>query len=323
MSPMSPAKARRKSSRDRSRSILRLAPSSMSAPWASKKRISTVAASSGLRRTVTPPWARSERTWNRVRGTGASSRSSTWTPDRLRPDITARLSVRADPGGVPGTAHDRTLLEAGAVGGGQADGQLGGDVDVGQAPHPPAAEQRALPPALPHDRGVDDRPRLDGLVGVDLDALVDDGAVADEALLAEDDALLGPGPPPQVGRPADDAAPQRGGRPDVDVVVDDRPRQGGVVLHHHVGAEHGVFADAGPGLDPAVVADDDRAGDLGRRVDVGSLARARSRPPAGIRGCRPPPARRGRRGGPGGRRRWCRRPPSSRRPRAPGWPSPA
>ena len=74
---------------------MRLAPSSMSAPWASKKRISTVAWSSGLRRTVTPPWARSERTWNRVSGTGASSRSSTWTPDRLRPHITARLSVRA------------------------------------------------------------------------------------------------------------------------------------------------------------------------------------------------------------------------------------
>ena len=95
MSPMSPAKARRKSSRASRRSILRLAPSSMSPPWASKKRISTEAGSSGLRRTVTPPWARSERTWKRVRGTGASSRSSVWTPDRLRPAITARLRVRA------------------------------------------------------------------------------------------------------------------------------------------------------------------------------------------------------------------------------------
>ena len=66
----------------------------MSAPWASKKRISTDAGSSGLSRTVTPPWARSDRTWKRVRGTGASSRSSTWTPDRLRPAMMARFSVR-------------------------------------------------------------------------------------------------------------------------------------------------------------------------------------------------------------------------------------
>ena len=72
-------------------------------------------------------------------------------------------------------------------------------------------------------------------------------------------------------RPADDAAPQRRPGPDVDVVVDDGARQGGVVLDHHVRAQHGVLADAGPGLDPAVVADDDRAGDLGRRVDVGAF----------------------------------------------------
>ena len=73
---------------------MRLAASSMSQPWASKKRISTEAGSSGLSRTVTPPWARSDRTWKRVRGTGASSRSSTWRPDRLRPAMIARLSVR-------------------------------------------------------------------------------------------------------------------------------------------------------------------------------------------------------------------------------------
>jgi hypothetical protein len=97
------------------------------------------------------------------------------------------------------------------------------------------------------------------------------GPVPDEALLAEDDALLGPGAPPQVGGAAHDAAPQGGRRPDVDVVVDHGPRQRGVVLHDHVGTEDGVLADAGPGLDAAVVADDDRAGDLRRRVDVGAL----------------------------------------------------
>ena len=42
-----------------------------------------------------PPCARSERTWNRVTGTGATSRSSTLTPAALRPAMTARLSARA------------------------------------------------------------------------------------------------------------------------------------------------------------------------------------------------------------------------------------
>ena len=90
---------------------------------------------------------------------------------QVEPDITARLRVRATREVSRLSADHRPLLEAGAVGGGQADGQLGGDVDVGQAPDAPAAEQGALPPALPDDRGVDDRPGLDRLVGVDLDAL--------------------------------------------------------------------------------------------------------------------------------------------------------
>ena len=43
-------------------------------------------------------------------------------------------------------------------------------------------------------------------------------------------------------------------------------------LHHDVGAEDGVGGEAGPRLDPAVVADHGRARDGGLGVDVGVLA---------------------------------------------------
>ena len=42
-----------------------------------------------------PPWDSPLRTWNRVNGTVASSTSSTLTPARLSPPITARFSARA------------------------------------------------------------------------------------------------------------------------------------------------------------------------------------------------------------------------------------
>jgi hypothetical protein len=43
-----------------------------------------------------PPCDWCERTWNRVVGTGATSRSSTLMPAALSPACTARLSIRAD-----------------------------------------------------------------------------------------------------------------------------------------------------------------------------------------------------------------------------------
>ena len=51
--------------------------------------------SPGASRTVMPPCDRLLRTWKRVSGTVASSMSSTLTPDRLMPAISARFSARA------------------------------------------------------------------------------------------------------------------------------------------------------------------------------------------------------------------------------------
>ncbi len=44
------------------------------------------------------------------------------------------------------------------------------------------------------------------------------------------------------------------------------------MTHADVGTQHGVLADAGPGLDAAVVADDGRSGEDGLGVDLGPLA---------------------------------------------------
>ncbi len=56
--------------------------------------MSTDCGSLGSSRTVTPPCAWVARTWNRVTGTVASSRSETSTPAALSPTMTARLSAR-------------------------------------------------------------------------------------------------------------------------------------------------------------------------------------------------------------------------------------
>ena len=74
---------------------MRWVPSSMSAPWESKKRISTESGSPAARLTVIPPCARSVRTWKRVSGAVASSRSITLMPARFKPAMIARFNARA------------------------------------------------------------------------------------------------------------------------------------------------------------------------------------------------------------------------------------
>ena len=57
--------------------------------------MATDCGSSGLRRTVRPPWVPLVRMWWRVTGMVATSRSVTFTPTELHPTIRARLSTRA------------------------------------------------------------------------------------------------------------------------------------------------------------------------------------------------------------------------------------
>jgi len=96
MSPMSAGRTRRKSSRENSRSTLRCTSSRMSAPSPSKKRMVAESGSVGLSRTVNPAVTDAARQWYRVRGTLATSRSTTLMPPAFRPVIIARLSIRAE-----------------------------------------------------------------------------------------------------------------------------------------------------------------------------------------------------------------------------------
>ena len=99
----------------------------MSRPLRSKKRMLTDWASCEASRTVTPPIEEAERTWWRVTGTVAASRSSTFTPAALQPTITALLSTRAaldvsreavmvEPfSRVPAQAMDRRMTSSGLM----------------------------------------------------------------------------------------------------------------------------------------------------------------------------------------------------------------
>ena len=147
-------------------------------------------ASPDASRTVTPPIEDADRTWCRVTGTVAASRSSTFTPAELQPTMTALLSTRlalevsreaviVEPfSSVPAQAMDRRMTSFGAY------------VDVGEPGHARPAEQRPRASRLPDDRRVHDRAGLDGLERVDLHVRGDHGACADEALFAEDHTLF-------------------------------------------------------------------------------------------------------------------------------------
>ena len=70
---------------------MRWVASSMSMPSASKKRMTTDCGSSGDQAHGDAALGAPVRTWKRVTGTVATSRSSTFTPAALRPAIIARL----------------------------------------------------------------------------------------------------------------------------------------------------------------------------------------------------------------------------------------
>ncbi len=95
---------------------------------------------------------------------------------------------------------------------------------------------------------------------------------ADEALVAEDDALLAANALPKVAAPSEDAPVDAHRRSEVAVVVDDRTLQDGVVADAHVAPEGAVAPEVGLGADDAVVADDGRAVDHDARVDLRALA---------------------------------------------------
>ena len=219
-----------------------------------------------------PPCERLLRTWKRVSGTVASSMSSTLTPDRLMPAMSARLSARAmrlvsrlavivAPFGIDVLyAIARRTTTSG----------LTSTLARPRTPRRPKSVRGAA--ALPHDRRRDHRTGLDRLERIHLHVGVDHRVLADEALVADDGALVDAHVRTKVGVASDHAAPQVGALAHVHVVVQHRTFDERVGLHDHVGAEHRVGTQVHAGLDAAAVADHDRIVDagLGTDLDVGA-----------------------------------------------------
>ena len=94
---------------------------------------------------------------------------------------------------------------------------------------------------------------LDGLEGVDLDAGMHYGVLADETLVADHDAFFDPGTPAKLAAAANYAAAEANARPEVGVVVHDGALEISVGPHPDVTAENGVLAQRRAGLHTAIV----------------------------------------------------------------------
>ena len=101
-------------------------------------------------------------------------------------------------------------------------------------------------------------PALDGLERACLHPGAEHRLTADEALVAEDDALLAPHAVVQVAAAAHRGAPQPHALADVGAVVDDGPLQVGAGPTRTLVPSTVYSPRRGVALDPAVVADDDR-----------------------------------------------------------------
>ena len=109
---------------------------------------------------------------------------------------------------------------------------------------------------------------LDRLEWIDLDAGVDDGVFADEALVAEHHALLHAGAAPQVAGPAHHCPAQAHPRAQVDVVVHNGAFNEAIRTDAHIRSQHGVLRQPGACFHAAVVPDDGRAVHGSRRIDL-------------------------------------------------------
>ena len=127
---------------------LRCVPSSMSRPSASKKRSSTLSASSGASRTVIPPRDSPLRTWKRVSGHGRELDVLDVGAGEVETGDHRALQRAGDPAGVAARGDDRARLQRRAVGHRGAHRDLGGD------------RRRSPGPGSPAGRTACGRPRL-------------------------------------------------------------------------------------------------------------------------------------------------------------------
>src|SRR5581483_1084202 len=113
---------------------------------------------------------------------------------------------------------------------------------------------------------------LGPLVGVDADARVHDGLVADRHLVADRDALVDARMRTDVAVAPDDRTLDDGAAPDVAGRVEHRARDASALAQRRAGSEHRVRADRGLGRHTCVVADERGPFDALHVVDLDALA---------------------------------------------------
>jgi len=183
--------------------------------------------------------------------------------------------------------HRGALLERGGIGGPQARGELGRQVDVHQAGDAVAPEEDAAPLRAPDDARLDGRAGLHLLIRPDLDAGMDHRALADDGPVADHGALKDDGLALQAALPPDDGPVEFHALTDVAVPPHDAAFEVSVRVHHGIVAHHRGTVDDDPALDLDPVAEKDGAVQLGIRGDVHILAAPERRAPLGAQGLHP------------------------------------
>src|SRR4030095_9155243 len=145
---------------------------------------------------------------SRSTGRGWHSRSRTLIAGAVSAGVTARFGARGASRRLRGGPRGGAVARRVGAGARQRHRQLRSDLDVDYAGHPGRAEQAGLAPRLPYHAGVDHRAGFDRLERVDLDPAGDERLLLDQALVADDRALIDPGRPHHVRVLAYDAAAQ-------------------------------------------------------------------------------------------------------------------
>ena len=221
----------------------------MSEPSLSRKRTTTDWGSSGARRTDRPPIWRGDRVTNRVTGMLATSRSITLMPAALSPAIIARFSMRAErleSREVTTVSPLRNVVP-------YAIARRVASSGVMSTFASPATPLRPNSDRAPRDSHTIEEfttaPASTVLNGYTFTPAVMHRVLADEALVAEHDALLEARVSADVARPPDHRAAQPRSFADVHVVVQHDSLEVDVAADTHVRAEHRVLTESGAGFD--------------------------------------------------------------------------
>ena len=137
----------------------------------------------------------------------------------------------------------------------EADGDVGGEIDVDEPRHAVLAEDARRPARLPDETFEQVGAGLDLLVGVDPDPRHNHALGSDRDLVADGDALVHAHVRADVARPSDDGAFDDRAAADVRRRVDDGARRACALAQRHTRRQHRVRTDGGLRRDSRVVAE--------------------------------------------------------------------